>query len=272
VGYLFFGTGIALLSWLLDVFGENRTDSTTAFALGLIAALLFLAYFFHARNAQYPLLRLALFKVRTFRVAVLGGFITRLGIGGMPFLLPLLYQLGLGMSAWQTGLLLMPAAAAAMFMKYLAPRILAHFGYRKVLILNTLLMGLTISLFGLVTVETPIGIIMGLGLAQGFFNSLQFTSMNSMAYSDIDASDFSMASTISSSFQQLSMSFGLALGALLSAWYLGDAAQTDPIAVAGALHYAFLTLATVTVFSSLSFWSLRPNDGSAVSRTVRKSH
>ena len=85
------------------------------------------AYVWHARQTRYPLLRLALFRVRTFRVSVIGGFITRLGIGGLPFLLPLLYQLGLGLPAWQSGLLMMPAAAAAMGMKFIATRVLATF-------------------------------------------------------------------------------------------------------------------------------------------------
>lgn len=269
MGYLLFGTGIALLSLLLDVFGEHSIDGATTWALGVIAILLLLAYLLHAKDIDFPLLRLSLFKVRTFRIAVLGGFITRLGIGGMPFLLPLLYQLGLGMSAWQSGLLLMPAAAAAMCMKFVAPKILARFGYRSVLIVNTVLIGLTIMLFGLVSVDTPSWLIVSLGLTQGFFNSLQFTSMNTMAYSDIDASDSSMASTIGSSSQQLAMSFGLAFGSLVTSWYLGEVAQTDQIAVTGALQHTFLTLGAITLLSSLSFWALRPGDGSAVSRAAR---
>jgi hypothetical protein len=105
-----------------------------------------------------------------------------------------------------------------------------------------------------------------LGLAMGFFNSLQYTSMNSMAYADIDTPDSSMASTIASSMQQMSMSFGLACGSLVAGWYLGDLPQTDRAAVTGALHYAFLTLGAFTMLSSLSFWSLRARDGESVSR------
>jgi hypothetical protein len=109
-------------------------------------------------------------------------------------------------------------------------------------------------------------LIVCLGLAQGFFNSLQFTSMNSMAYADIGPGDSSMASTIGSSLQQLSMSFGLACGSLVTAWYLGEVPQTDRLAVTSALHHAFITLGAITVLSSLSFWSLRADDGSAVSQ------
>jgi MFS family permease len=224
------------------------------------------AYGLHARRAEHPLLRLALFRVRTFRVSVVGGFITRLGLGGLPFLLPLLFQLGLAMPAWESGLLMMPMAAAAIGMKLMAPRILARHGYRKVLIANTLMIGATLCLFAFVGPATPLALIVLLGLSQGFFNSLQFTAMNSMAYADIDATDSSMASTIASSLQQLSMSFGLACGSLVAAWYLGDLPQSNRDAVSSALHHAFLTLGGLTMLSSLSFWTLRPDDGDSVSR------
>jgi EmrB/QacA subfamily drug resistance transporter len=266
VGLVLFGSGTALLSWLLEIFGEHRIDATSAAVLLLLCVSLLAAYLWHARETPHPLLRLRLFRVRTFRVSVMGGFVTRLGVGGMPFLLPLLYQLGLDMPAWQSGLLMMPAAAAAMGMKLIAPRVLARFGYRRILIVNTVMIGLTISLFSLVSPATPIALIVLLGLSMGFFNSLQFTSMNSMAYADIDTPDSSMASTIASSLQQMSMSFGLAFGSLIAGWYLGDLPQTDRVAVTTALHHAFLTLAGLTILSSMSFWSLRLRDGESVSR------
>jgi Na+/melibiose symporter-like transporter len=216
-------------------------------------------------------LRLTLFKVRTFRISVLGGFVTRLGLGGMPFLLPLLYQVGLGLSAWQSGLLMMPAAVAAMGMKLIASKVLARFGYRQVLIVNTVCIGITVTLFSIVEAQTSVWFIACLGLTQGFFNSLQFTSMNSMAYADVEGADSSMASTIGSSMQQLSMSFGLACGSLVTGWYLGDVAQTDRLAVTNALHHAFLTLGAITIISSLSFWALKAGDGGAVSQGAQPS-
>ena len=272
VGLLLFGTGTALLSWLLEVFGEHRMNASAALLLLALAISLLLGYGVHAKRMQFPLLRLSLFRVRTFRVSVLGGFVTRLGLGGMPFLLPLLYQLGLGLTSWQSGLLMMPTAAAAMCMKLVATRVLARFGYRQVLIVNTLMIGTTICLFTQISIATPLWGIVLLGLSQGFFNSLQFTSMNSMAYADIEPGDTSMASTMGSSMQQLSMSFGLACGSLVTAWYLGGLPQTDQQAVTGALHHAFLTLGVVTMLSSLSFWTLRKSDGSAVSRGLSDSH
>ncbi len=270
VGLVLFSTGTTLLSWLLGVFGEDHFKASSA-AILMLAIGLLTAYGVHASRTTHPLLSLALFRVRTFRVAVVGGSVTRLGLGAMPFLLPFLYQLGLGLPAWESGLLMMPMAAAAMVMKLIASRILASQGYRTVLIVNTVMIGATISLFSLVTVGTPLVLVVLLSLAQGFFNSLQFSSMNSMAYADIDASKSSMASTIASTLQQMSMSFGLALGSMVAAWYLGDLSQSDQIAVSRALHHAFLTLGALTVLSSLTFWTLRPEDGETVSRGALRS-
>jgi EmrB/QacA subfamily drug resistance transporter len=266
IGLILFSSGTAILSWLLEIFGEHTLDTVTVLLmLGLSVALLS-AYVWHASQNKYPLLRLVLFKVRTFRISVLGGFITRLGVGGLPFLLPLLYQLGLKLPAWQSGLLMMPTAAAAMGMKLIAPKVLARFGYRTVLVTNTICIGLTIGLFSLVSTGTPWYAIAGIGLLQGFFNSLQFSSMNTLAYSDIEPRDSSMASTIASSFQQLSMSFGLAAGSLVTAWFLGNVPQTDQARVTSALHHGFLFLAATTMLSSLAFSRLRRGDGESISK------
>jgi len=266
IGLVLFGTGIALLSWLLEIFGEHKIDVTSAAVLLLISVSLLAAYGWHAREVAHPLLRLVLFKIRTFRVSVVGGFATRLGVSGMPFLLPLLYQLGLGLPAWQSGLLMMPSALAAMGMKVISVRVLNQFGYRQVLVVNTVLIGVTISMYSLVGAGTPLYVIVMISLCLGFFNSLQFSSMNSIAYADVDDSDSSMASTIASSMQQLSMSFGLACGSLIAGWYLSDAPQTDRVQLTKALHHAFLTLAVMTMLSSLTFWTLRKTDGESISK------
>lgn len=264
-GMVLFGGGAALLSWLLEIFGEHRLNTTEVITLLLVSLSLLLAYAWHAARIPYPLLRLALFRIRTFRVSVVGGFITRMSMGGLPFLLPLLYQVGLGMPAWQSGLLMMPMALAAMGMKVISTRVLKHFGYRQVLVVNTVAIGVTVSLYALVTPTTPLFVIVLIGLASGLFNALQFTSMNSIAYADIDSKDSSMASTMTSTFQQMSMSFGLASGTLITAWYLGNVPQSNQIAVTSALHHAFLTIGVLTLLSSLTFWTLRPDDGASVS-------
>ena len=195
-GLLLFGSGAALLSWVLEVFGEHHLRLAQVLPPLLLSLGLLGAYGWHARRAPFPLLQLSLFGARTFRVSVLGGFVTRLGVGGMPFLLPLLFQLGLGLPAWQSGLLMMPAAAAAMGMKVISTAMLRRFGFRQVLVVNTLLVACTIASYSLVGPGTPIAGIVALGLLMGLFNSLQFSSMNSMAYADIHDSEAAMASTI----------------------------------------------------------------------------
>src|SRR5207248_457762 len=266
VGLVLFGSGMAILSWLLEIFGEHEITLLQGGSMLALSLALLAAYVWHARQIAYPLLQLSLFKLRTFRVSVGGGLVTRLGIGGMPFLLPLLYQLGLGLPAWESGLLTMPTAAAAMGMKFLSSRLLRRYGFRSVLIVNTILVGSTIGLFATVTPETPLALIVLLALAQGFFNSLQFSSVNGMAYADIASVDSSMATSIASTIQQLSLSFGLASGSLIAGWFLGNVSQTDPVAVVSALHRTFLTVGALTMVSALAFWTLRPGDGDNVSR------
>ncbi|MFL6707468.1 MAG: DHA2 family efflux MFS transporter permease subunit [Massilia sp.] len=269
VGMIMFSCGTALLSWLLEIFGEHTLEPMTALLMLVVSISLLVAYGWHASGIEYPLLRLSLFKVRTFRTAVLGGFATRLGVGGLPFLLPLMYQVGLGLPAWKSGLLMMPTALAAMGMKLISPRLLSRFGYRQVLIVNTVCIGITIGMFSIVKAGTPLTLIVLLSLMQGFFNSLQFSSMNTLAYADVAQTDSSMASTISSSFQQLSMSFGLAAGTLVAGYFMGDVPQTNQGMVTSALHSAFVALSVVTILSSLAFWTLKRNDGESISKGAK---
>src|ERR1700734_2286187 len=147
IGLILFGSGIALLSYVLEVFGETTLSGREVLGLLGISAALLAAYGLHTKRTPHPLLRLKLLAIRTFRVAVSGNLFTRLGIGGIPFLLPLLYQVGLGFSPIQSGLLIMPQALAAMTLKLTMPLILKRFGYRRVLIANTITLGLMIFLF-----------------------------------------------------------------------------------------------------------------------------
>jgi MFS family permease len=269
VGMALFGAGIALLSWLMEIFGEHPFDLPSATGLALLAFGLLAAYGWRARRTPDPLFDLALFEIRTFRVSVIGGFITRLGVGGLPFLLPLLFQLGLGFSAWQSGLLMMPPALGAIGMKWISIDLLRRLGYRQVLIVNTVMMGANIGLFSIVFQSTPIALIVILGMTQGLCNSLQFSSMNSLAYADVEPGNSSMASSLASSLQQVSIGFGLACGSLVAAWYLGDSSQSDRWVGVVSLHHAFLTLGALTILSSLVFWTLHANDGAIMSMRTR---
>jgi Na+/melibiose symporter-like transporter len=265
IGFVLFGSGVALLSYVLEVFGEHSLPGTTIAFLAALSLALLAAYGWHSRQAAAPLLALGLFKIRTFRVSVLGGFATRLGIGAMPFLLPLFYQVGLGYAPWAAGLLTMPQALAALGLKIMSRPLLARFGFRKVLIVNTVLLGVTMLGFHYVEAGTPIWCILLLSFAQGCFSSLQFTSMNTLTYADVVDGAASKASSIASTAQQMSLSFGVAFGALLAAWFLGHVDQTLVANTIPALHRAFIVLGTVTLVSSATFWSLRATDGDNVS-------
>src|SRR5579863_2218720 len=140
VGLILFGSGVALLSYVLEVFGEHSLGPNEILGLLALSILLLTGYGLHASKAAFPLLRLTLFRIRTFRAAVIGSFVTRLGIGGIPFLFPLLYQVGLGFNPIQSGLLMMPQAIAAMSLKLTMPRILKRFGFRAVLVSNTVIL------------------------------------------------------------------------------------------------------------------------------------
>ncbi len=267
-GFLLFGSGVALLSYVLEIFGRNGLPLTASTGLMLASFALLVGYGWHAQRRRDPLLPLNLFGIRTFRISVVGGFVTRLGISGMPFLLPLLYQVGLGYAPWQAGLLTMPQAGAAIGMKLITPAILSRLGHRAVLLLNTVLIGTMIMVFAMVRPGTPVWVILLLSLLQGSFSALQFTSMNSLAYADTTDAQASDASTTASTAQQLSISFGVAGASLVTGWFLGGINQSDSAQLITALHHTFLTLGIVTIFTALTFLGLRPNDGNNVSNRV----
>ena len=266
VGLALFGSGIALLSYVLEIFGEHDLSMKSIIFLLGVSVLLLLAYGRHALSERFPLLRMSLFRVRTFRSAVLGSFVTRLGVGGMPFLLPLLYQIGLGYTPVQSGLLIAPQPLAAMGLKILMPRILTRFGYRRVLLFNTVAIGGGTILFMTVSPGIPAALIVLMGFAMGFFSSMQFTSMNTLVFADLPDADASAGSSIASTAQQMSMSFGVAVASLLAAVFLGGAHRQDSRGMVSGIHWTFLTMGVMTIVSSAVFSQLRPDDGAAISR------
>src|SRR6202521_1450354 len=220
VGLVLFGSGISLLSYVLEVFGETTLSGREMLGLLTISAALLGAYGLNTTRTAHPLLRLSLVRIRSFRVAVTGNLFTRLGIGGIPFLLPLLYQVGLGYSPIQSGLLILPQAFAAMSLKLTMPPILRRFGYRRVLIVNTIAIGLVIYLFSTINLDTPVWLIVVMAFTYGFLTSLQYTSMNTLAYADVGDHDASSASTIASTVQQLAVSFGIATASPAASFFI----------------------------------------------------
>jgi EmrB/QacA subfamily drug resistance transporter len=272
VGLILFGSGIALLSYVLEVFGEHTLNVGDILGLLAISVALLAGYGLHASKIAFPLLSLNLFSIRTFRSAVSGSFFTRLGLGGIPFILPLLYQVGMGFTPIQSGLLIMPQAVAAMSLKMTMPRILRAFGYRAVLISNTVILGALIWLFAAIGVGTPVWMIVALAFCYGFFSSLQYTAMNTLVYADITEPETSSASSIASTTQQMSISFGVATASLLTAVFIPDRFHTSAPEMIHGIHYAFIVLGALTVFSTIVFRELKSTDGASTSQHKALEH
>jgi EmrB/QacA subfamily drug resistance transporter len=265
-GLILFGSGVALLSYVLEVFGEHTLNAREILGLLGVSVALLAGYGFHATRTAYPVLRLTLFRIRTFRAAVTGSFVTRLGIGGIPFLFPLLYQIGLGFTPIQSGLLMMPQAVASMSLKPAMPRILARFGYRAALVSNTLLMGLQILLFATIGKGTPVWLIVIEVFFFGFFTSLQYTSMNTLVYADVNEKQASSASSIASTMQQMAVSFGVAWASLVTAFFVPDRHTSSAPQFVHGIHRAFFVLGGMTILSTIVFHELKRGDGDAVSQ------
>jgi EmrB/QacA subfamily drug resistance transporter len=264
VGLILFGSGVALLSYVLEIFGEHTLSAAGMAGLLAVSIALLAGYAIHGSSLPFPLLKVRLFSIRTFRAAVSGSFFTRLGIGGVPFLLPLLYQVGLGFTPIQSGLLVMPQAIASMSMKAFMPRILRRVGYRGVLISNTLILGILLMVFATVGVRTPVWVIVLQAFLYGAFTSLQYTSMNTLVYADIEEKDASSASSIASTAQQMSISFGVAAAGLTTALFV-PSVHSNPAQMIHGIHKALIALGTLTIVSTMVFRSLRSGDGDDVS-------
>jgi EmrB/QacA subfamily drug resistance transporter len=265
VGLILFGSGVALLSYVLEIFGEHELSALEMSGLLALSFLLLTGYGIHARTLLYPLLQLKLFSIRTFRAAVSGSFFTRLGIGGVPFLLPLLYQVGLGFTPIESGLLIMPQAIAAMSMKLLMPPLLKKIGYRGVLISNTLILGALLIVFATIGLGTPVWVIVLQAFFYGAFTSLQYTSMNTLVYADITEKETSDASSIASTFQQMSISFGVAAAGLTTALFV-PSTRSHPAEMVHGIHEALIALGILTIVSTIVFRSLKSGDGDDVSQ------
>jgi EmrB/QacA subfamily drug resistance transporter len=265
VGLILFGSGIALLSYVFEIFGEHALSTHEAAALLMLSLTLIGGYALHASRRVYPLLDMTLFRIRTFATAVAGSFATRLGIAGVPFLLPLLYQVGLGYTPVQSGLLIMPQAIAAMSTKPFLSRLLERFGYRGVLVVNTVLLGLLLMVFADIGAGTPLWLILMEAFAFGALSSLQFSSVNTLVYANIPALRTSQASSIASTVQQISMSFGVALAGLATAVFVPEGLRSHPATLIHGIHIALVVLGGFTVATTTIFMCLHRRDGTAVS-------
>ncbi|MBS0535141.1 MAG: MFS transporter [Proteobacteria bacterium] len=263
-GMVYAGFGIAGLAFGLSVAGLNFLPWSVVAALVIGGAIFIVAYLVHAKRTPVPALDLTLFRLTTFRAAVVGGFIFRLGIGALPFLLPLMLQLGFGLSPFHSGLITFASAAGAMGMKAAASTLLRRFGFRNILLFNAFISAGFLAVCGFFTATTPAFIMLGLLLVGGFFRSLQFTSINTLAYAEVEHERVSRATSLVAVGQQLAMSSGVAVGALavdLTAAWHGHAHQI----VADDFPMAFFAVAAISLCSVLYFMQLPHDAGAEIS-------
>jgi EmrB/QacA subfamily drug resistance transporter len=263
VGMVLAGLGIAGVAFGFSVLGLNFLPWTVVAALVVGGACFIVAYLVHARHTANPALDLTLFRLPTFRASVLGGFIFRLGLGALPFLLPLMLQVGFGMTPFQSGMITFATALGAMGMKWATMAILRRFGFRTILVINSLISAGFLAICAAFTHTTPVAIMMVLLLVGGFFRSLQFTSINTIAYAEIEHARVSRATALVSVGQQLSISTGVALGALVVELTVRFR-DNGPLAAAD-FPPAFLAVATISALSALIFMRLSPDAGAELS-------
>ena len=258
-GFMIFAAASLLLSVSLELFGDiqNITPVLLVFILGF----LFLYYYYkHAKRGNNPIFPLSLFQVRTFRVGIIGNLATRLGISSVPLLLPLMIQIAYGQSAVISGWIIAPMALTAMFGKSSVIRILNKFGYRRTLMVNTFIIGVLICCLAIPDIHTSIYWFVPVIAILGFFNSIQFTSMNTISIADLRNFQTSSGNSLISVNQQLAIGFGIAFGLIVLKIY-----ENSPELIRHETHnafrYTFLTVGILTILSSLVFRRLHTFDG-----------
>ena len=259
VGMVLAGLGIAGVAFGFSVLGLNFLPWTVVASLIGGGVIFFSAYLVHARRTPYPALDLALFRIPTFRASVVGGFVFRVGIGALPFLLPLLLQVGFGMTPFQSGLITFVSAVGAMSMKMAAAPLLRRLGFRTVLVANAIISAAFLGACAAFTRNTPVWVMLMLLLVGGFFRSLQFTSINTLAYADVEQARVSRATALVSVMQQLAISTGVAFGALAVELTLHVRAQ--PNLTAADFPPAFIAVAVISAASIFMFARLSPDAG-----------
>jgi MFS family permease len=215
IGFVLSAAGAVLLLLGLSLVGGELISNADAFGMCGIGAVLLAIYVVYAQRAKLPLLDLRFFKVPTFQASVLGGSLFRIGLGALPFLLPLMLQEGHGMSAFQSGLITCASAFGGMFMRTVASTVLRRFGFRSVLVVNAALSGISIAACGLFFPGTPTWLIWVVVLLGGFFPALQFTSLNSLTYAEIASRDVGRATSLGSVVQQMSLGLGVTVGGIV---------------------------------------------------------
>jgi EmrB/QacA subfamily drug resistance transporter len=261
-GFILSAFGLASMVFGFTIIGRDVLPAPIAIGLLLIGAICLLLYVGHAARAPDPILDLALLRSTTFRAGVLGGSLFRIGIGAIPFLVPLMLQIGFNYTPFQSGLMTCSMAVGAIAMKFSTARLLRRFGFRRLLVANGLASSLLIAAYGLLSPVTPIALVLLLFTGGAFLRSLQFTALNALSYADVDHADVAKATSFYAVAQQLSLAAGVAIAAfaLESLQWLrgGDVltAQDFPM--------AFVIVAGLAALSVMQFRALPRDAGWAV--------
>jgi MFS family permease len=248
-----FGLSVVSLPALPPIIG------VTATLIGLICGLLYVR---HAKRHPAPILNLNLFKNPTFRASTVGGTLFRICVGAMPFLTPLMLQLGFGLTPFQSGLITFAGAIGAITTKFMAKRVFAAAGFRSTLLGAAMVTTLVTVITGLFTPSTPHLVIIGVLLLGGFSRSFMFTGVNALAFADIDDAEASQATSMSSVMQQISLALGVAVAAAIletSIHFRGEALQVADF------HVAFYVIAILTVVATIPFIRMDRSAGALVS-------
>lgn len=263
LGFVLTGLGFAGLVYGFDNLGRGALPMGLVSALILGGAAALGLFALHARRVAHPILDLSLMKVRTFTASLVGGAFLRMAMGASPFLLALLLQLGFGLNAFEAGMITFTSAAAALVMKTTARPIIRWFGFKTVLVANTLIVALTFMSYSLFRITTPHLLIVAALLFGGFFRSLQFTALNTLAFADIDAPHMSRASSLSAMGQQLSQSFGIGMAAVMLV-FIRNLHHSSQLQAAD-VSPTFTLIGLATLLGLAFFLPMAPDAGAEVS-------
>ncbi|MBL6751724.1 MAG: MFS transporter [Nevskia sp.] len=262
-GWLLLGFGLAGAVFGFENLGKHILPSGLPPLAMAAGGVLLMLYVRHARTVPAPIVRLSPLALDTFRVSVVGGSLVRIGVGANSLLMPMMLQIGFGLSALASGLLTFSGAVGAIAMKTVARRLTRQIGFRRLMIGANLASATLLAASGLLRPGTPHTYIVALLLLSGFFLSLQFTCVNTLAFSDVSERDMSQATTLASTGQQLAMSVGIGVGSQVL--NLSSAARHATDLSVGDFSVAFCIAALISLLAQLSFGSLKPHAGSNVS-------
>jgi len=265
-GFVMVGVGFVLLQYGIENVGRPTIPVPAIGGVLAAAALLLAGFIRYARRVPAPAVDLTLFRLRTFRIGTLAGGLCRVGLNGVPFVLPLMLQVGFGVTPAVSGALTFVSALSALPIRTIASRSLRAFGFDRVLIASAVAGAAGVAGFALIGPTTPYWLIMIYVFIFGLTRSAQFMTSNTLSYSDMPAEKLSRATSLGGVLQQLSVSFGVSVGAMLLGLVTWSGGPLTP----ERFHEVFLVMAAIPLLAVPGFLWLRPEDGFQVSRHVRR--